>query len=231
MAQTADAAKDNASYFADNAERYARWLATLDSYRMQAEAITRELRGSKRLIDIGNGGAFDYDPTVVESIVAVDLVEDGQEMPPNARYVQGSALELPFDDGSFDVALMVMLLHHLVGERPEDLPQNARRALTEAHRVLAPGGRLVLVESCVPEWFARAEPALYRPLARWAATRGHPPTYQLPPRAVADLVGAVFGRCERTERIPMGRWTVQMGRRWPVALTPARAWLFESRRA
>jgi SAM-dependent methyltransferase len=183
--------------------------------------------GGVKALDVATGGGH----------VARRLREQGCDFvtvdpaPGMRADVVARAEQLPFDDGSFDVALMVMLLHHLVGERPDDLPRNARRALVEAHRVLAPGGRLVLVESCVPEWFARAEPALYRPLARWAATRGHPPTYQLPPRAVADQVTAVFGRCDRMERIPMGRWTVQMGRRWPVALTPARAWLFESRRA
>jgi (2Fe-2S) ferredoxin len=28
---------------------------------------------------------------------------------------------------------------------------------------------------------------------------------------------------EKAERIPMGRWLTQFGRRWPTALTPARA--------
>ena len=47
------------------------------------------------------------------------------------RYVEGDALALPFDDGSFDAVCAMDLLEHL--ESPE-------RAIAEASRVLAPGG-------------------------------------------------------------------------------------------
>jgi ArsR family transcriptional regulator len=50
---------------------------------------------------------------------------------------QGDMYRLPFADNSFDTAVMQMVLHY--AEDPEN-------ALTEASRVLRPGGRLVLVE-------------------------------------------------------------------------------------
>lgn len=229
MPQPTSAVEQNAAYFADN-ERYAQLLGTLDTYRLIADTITRELRGTRQLVDVGNGGAFDYDPSVVEQIVAVDLFPAGHAMPPNARFVQGSALDLPLEDQSADVVVMVMLLHHLVGETPRMLMHNVHLALREAHRVLRPGGRLVVVESCVPMWFARIEPWLYRPLAWFAARSGHPPVFQLPARAVRNLVYVTFGGGVRVERVPMGRWALQVGRKWPTALTPARTWLFEARR-
>ena len=37
--------------------------------------------------------------------------------------------------------------------RPDDSITNIRRAIAEAARVLEPGGRLVVAESCVPRWF------------------------------------------------------------------------------
>ena len=230
MAQSPRAAQENAAYFADNAEQYTAWLATIDTYRLQGAAITRELTGARRLVDIGNGGAFDYDPSVVDEIVAVDLFAPEQTLPQNVRFVQGSALKLPLADESCDTVLIVMLLHHLVGDDRAALEQNARRALAEAYRILEPGGRVVLVESCVPPWFLAVEPLLVRPLARLAATRGHPPTFQLSAAVVTSLVVETFGSCE-AERMPMGRWIVQLGRRWPVALTPARAWLFKASRS
>ena len=55
----------------------------------------------------------------------------------NGRAVQGSADALPFGDGAFDVVCMVDVLHHL--DRPE-------AALLEAHRVIRPGGRLLVFE-------------------------------------------------------------------------------------
>jgi ubiquinone/menaquinone biosynthesis C-methylase UbiE len=53
--------------------------------------------------------------------------------------VRGYAQALPFPDGSFDLVLSSLMLHHL------DTPTK-RSALREWRRVLAPGGALVLVD-------------------------------------------------------------------------------------
>jgi SAM-dependent methyltransferase len=56
---------------------------------------------------------------------------------PRARFVCADSGRLPFTDGSFDTVLIRDVLHHL----PDPLP-----TLTEACRVLAPGGQFVLIE-------------------------------------------------------------------------------------
>jgi ubiquinone/menaquinone biosynthesis C-methylase UbiE len=53
---------------------------------------------------------------------------------------RGFADELPYPDASLDRVLSSMMLHHL------DRADRAR-ALTEAHRVLRPGGRFVLIDA------------------------------------------------------------------------------------
>lgn len=82
-----------------------------------------------------------------------------------ARFVVGSALDLPFDDGTFDAVLSVASLKHW--------PERAR-GLRECARVLRPGGRLAVLEvdrGCTDE-AARAFvdtwriPAFLRPAAR-----------------------------------------------------------------
>ena len=57
----------------------------------------------------------------------------------NVAYIRGDACDLPFRDGSFDAVCCFAALYLI--ERP-------MRALEEAVRVLAPGGRLALLASC-----------------------------------------------------------------------------------
>ena len=230
--QEPTAAARNEAFFADNAA-YTERVASLDTYRFIREHLDAEVAGAQRLLDIGNGGTFDYDPALAGAITAVDLfAEPGAERPPNVEYVQGDALDLPVEDGSYDTALMVMLFHHLVGASARDLPANVSASLAQAHRALAPGGRLIVVESCVAPWFYAFErvafPALLAISKRGAIE--HPATLQLPPRLIAGLIEERFGSVERVQRIPVGRLILQFGRRWPTALTPARPWIFTARR-
>ncbi len=60
--------------------------------------------------------------------------------------VQCDAADLNCPDGSYDRALMFFL--------PHELPESARRkALSEAFRVVKPGGKIVLVEFQRPKWW------------------------------------------------------------------------------
>jgi SAM-dependent methyltransferase len=54
----------------------------------------------------------------------------------NAQFFIGSGENMPLGDSSFDRVIFILSLHH----------QNSRQALLEAHRVLAPGGRVIILE-------------------------------------------------------------------------------------
>ena len=54
----------------------------------------------------------------------------------DVRLERGNAEQMPFRDGSFDTVYGSSILHHL----------HLDRALTEAHRVLRPGGHIVFAE-------------------------------------------------------------------------------------
>ena len=60
MQTTADA---NARWFADN-DGYAEAQSRLVHYRHIARMVRHELRGVDRLLDVGNGGFFNYDVSV-----------------------------------------------------------------------------------------------------------------------------------------------------------------------
>src|SRR4051794_14711581 len=76
-------------------------------------------------------------------------------------YVQGNALDLPFEDGRFDAATVGFGVRNVV---------DLARALAELRRVVRPGGRVVVLEITTPErpplswfyslWFDRVVPLL-----------------------------------------------------------------------
>jgi SAM-dependent methyltransferase len=232
--QDTTSAEQNAEFFAR--DKHGRDVAALDTYRLIREAVTREVAGTARLLDVGNGGVFDYDTTQVGEIVAVDLFLDrlpASHFPPNVIPRKGDALALDEPDDSYEAVLEALLYHHLVGSRARDSIPNIRRAIAEAERVLRPGGRLVVAESCVPRWFYSLERVMFRPLTAVAKTRllgGHPAVLQLPFQLLRELVGERL-EIERAYRVPAGRWLTQFGVRWPTVLTPARAVVVVARKA
>jgi SAM-dependent methyltransferase len=228
-----DAAAVNADFFATG--QHACDSARLDTFQLIWAAIDREVRGVERLLDVGNGGVFGYDTSAVGEIVALDLFLDRlppSRFPANVTPRRGNALDLDEPDAHYDAVLEALLYHHLVGAEPEDMVANVRRAIAEASRVLKPGGRLIVAESCVPRWFYAIEKPLYRPLVMLSRTRllgGHPPTIQIPFELLVSLVGERL-EVDSSYEIPPGRWTTQFGRRWPTALTPARAYMVVGRK-
>jgi ubiquinone/menaquinone biosynthesis C-methylase UbiE len=94
------------------------------------------------------------------------------------RAARADAESLPFADQSFDLVLGHAVLHHL---------PNLRRAFTEFHRVLRPGGRIVFAGepsrvgdriASLPKRGANALAPMWRRLigASPAPTRPHPPS-------------------------------------------------------
>jgi 2-polyprenyl-6-hydroxyphenyl methylase/3-demethylubiquinone-9 3-methyltransferase len=92
-----------------------------------------------RVLDVGCGAGFLSNDLAVRGheVTGIDVAADAlavahaHDGSGRVRYIEGDALALPFDDGSFDAVCAMDLLEHL--EAPD-------RAIAEASRVLAPGG-------------------------------------------------------------------------------------------
>ncbi|HUS08241.1 MAG TPA: methyltransferase domain-containing protein [Bryobacteraceae bacterium] len=229
--QSASSVEKNSSFFRDNLSEYNSNVQQLDTYAAIRASLNEALRGCGKLMDIGNGGVFDYDTSLAREIVALDLFLDDlpaqYSRPANVTFRTGSALSIPEADGEFDAVLMVMLLHHLVGRSVAESWTNTQTALKEAMRVLRPGGKLILVESCVPRWFYTFERAVF-PIANsvihWFSE--HPATLQYPAEQLASALSAMTPAEPEMCRIEKGRWVLQFGVKFPAALTPVYPYRF-----
>ena len=234
MFQQQPSEEKNQSFFLDHHQDYKQKISKLKTYRNIFGEVTEAVSGAELLIDIGNGGVFDYETSRAKRIVAVDVMfTDGFDrttLPANAEAIRGSALDLPFPDGHADMALMNMLLHHLTGRDVASTHSNLEKAISEAARVLRPGGKMVIMESCVPHWFFSFEQVVYKASAKVIErVTEHPPTLQFPPDLIAGIVEKMFSNVS-VKRIPRGAWVLQYGVMWPSALTPVQPHLFMATR-
>jgi ubiquinone/menaquinone biosynthesis C-methylase UbiE len=125
---------------------YDRRAATASASRGDANLrwLCRQAEGETLEIGIGRGRTLPFYPLDVHltgielSDVALEVARRrALELGINASLRQGDAAALPYPDDHFETVLFSFVLCTI----PDD-----RRAVAEAVRVLAPGGRLLLVE-------------------------------------------------------------------------------------
>jgi SAM-dependent methyltransferase len=131
---------------------YEKFFVVYDAFRYQTErhlpACIEALNvAGKQLLEIGLGEGSDSELLIRQRArwSGVDLTAESVERVrtrlvlrnlPYEDLRQGSVLELPFPDNSFDMVFSHGVLHHV---------PDIREAQAEIHRVLRPGGELVIM--------------------------------------------------------------------------------------
>jgi arsenite methyltransferase len=152
----------------------------------------------ERILDIGCGLGFYLTELAAEvgpegSVAGLDrsepmlaYAEQKAVDVPNVSLAVGEATDLPFDDASFDAAISVQVLEYVA---------ELDTALAELHRVVRPGGRIVLwdVDWTALAWHSEDPARMRDALASWDAHLAHP---ALPRTLAPSLRRAGFGEVE-----------------------------------
>lgn len=176
----------------------------------------------KEIVDIGcGGGALARDLVAAGArVVGVEVSEaqlatardrdDGR----GASYLVGTAQDLPLEDESVDVAVFMRALHHVP---PADLTQ----ALTEARRVLRPGGAIYIAEPLPEGSYFALTTLVENELGVRAAAQ----------RAIADAAGMGLQRVSTVDyEVSVNLADVAAYHARTVAVDPSRAEAFEAHR-
>lgn len=152
---------------------YARWAPIYDAVcgpvmvigRRAAAKAAREVGGHILEVGVGTGLSFDdYDAST--HVTGIDLsapmLQRARQKVASGRYpfvkqlLQMDAHQMAFADASFDCVVAQFVI---------TLVENPERVLSECHRVVKPGGRIILVNHLYSEhgWAAAVE--------RWAAKK------------------------------------------------------------
>ncbi|NNC86158.1 MAG: methyltransferase domain-containing protein [Bacteroidia bacterium] len=130
-----------------NAESVWNWSSPAGMVRAERRAdffvSEGKIQASDKVLEIGCGtGLFTkkvYDKTKAQ-ITAIDispeLLEQAKVKLPEAEFLVEDAMNMKYDDNTFDVVFGSSVLHHL----------DMEKAMTELFRVLKPGGRFVFAE-------------------------------------------------------------------------------------
>lgn len=174
------------------------WLARQRA-RQAERLIPDELR-SGRILDVGCGShPYFLSHTSFKEKLAIDRQRPGGPMPGIEWHTLdlNRQPELPFPAGHLDVVTMLAVVEHLD-------PGSLEQLLIEVHRVLAPGGRLIITTPA----------AWVDPLLRWMARLNLVSTEEIDEHAYTythSLLAWYFGRAAfPMEQLDFGTFELRM---------------------
>lgn len=218
----------NIDFFHKN-KNYSQKISDIDTYKIIFSKINNLIKNSKNLLDIGHGGVFEYNTKNIKKITGLDLnrMISSKKLPKNIFLKIGSATKIPDHLGKFDTILMNMLLHHVVGSNVSENLNKLNICLRNSYNHLNKNGKLIIIESCVENWFYNLEKILYIPTKIIIdKLLKHPPVFQYTKEIIYQKIKENNFRKIKIKKINLGRYILQFGIRVPSYLAPVSVYMF-----
>lgn len=192
---------EDRNFWKATAEGYDAWIANdfQDQYEVNWNILAKHMAPHIRLLDVGCGpGTLSlrlarHCHEVWGVDVTPEMIRVAEEKlacePANVCFQEADACALPFENHMFDTVMSVNALQTM--DQPE-------AAISEMHRVLRPGGELLLITYC----YGEATPAEHNALLDWAVRYdGRPMWHSFTSDQLATLLAAKGFEVVEAERI------------------------------
>ena len=129
---------DKTRDFFNQWDSYHETVKNIDTWKLYGEAISKHIKNGS-ILDVGNGGIFNYDTRTVKKITALDLspnILKNAERADNIVYVEGNIINLKYKNPEFDQVVMDMLVHHLADKSFKVTRENVLKSFKNSYRVL-----------------------------------------------------------------------------------------------
>jgi arsenite methyltransferase len=168
----------------------------VEQRRATLEALA--LRAGERVIDVGCGPGYLCAEMAAAgaSVVGVDpspsMLALAEQRGSGVELLQGDALSLPVEDGSFDAAVSTQVYEYVA---------DIGGAFAEVRRVLRPGGRLLILDTDWDSivWHSSDDARMERVLRAWDEHLAHPRL----PRVLPSLLRDAGFTLRRAEIVPV----------------------------
>ena len=136
------------NWWEDRADQYYETMFITDVVKeyvtdRRAALAADRLSDGDCFLDLGVGTGSIFDGIGMDYTQNMVQIARGKEGNKSAAFLQGNGVKLPFQENSFDLVFSVDVFHHIAFEGLHYVEE----ALAEAHRVLNPGGTLLIYEA------------------------------------------------------------------------------------
>lgn len=186
-----DNIKKTKEYFDKNYEKLRFIKNTKQAELINSAALMLNKKLEGKILDIGSGGESIYASKSITKIVSLDISSQSLKAHKNdskTEFILGDARRLDLADNIFDCAVTLFVLHHIAGNNLSETSNNAKSCFEESHRVLKPGGKILIVEPVLNKAMWNMENILFNSLFLCLRLFNKPMIYYFSLNILLDLL-------------------------------------------